>query len=287
MLLLVCNITFLLIVFTLFCYGGGGQYDVYNKIDASEFVFAGLEFTCRERFKPQKYTRLRYLDATGSLMEAEEVASFRQLIFLSLAHCKITQIKHVHFDFPNLLFLDLSHNNIEYVQRSIFDHLRSIREVKLSWNPSVDLFAALNQTLPSTLSDLDLSGNFIRIDTLENFLHHPNKNLKLLNISYASISTLVSFRNLPNLERFDISHNDVVSFPSDLYDGLGVLEEIYADNPKLCCPQLLSHNLKQCFATPDEISSCENLLRSNLYRISLWVFAITSIVGNFASLISR
>ena len=247
----------------------------------------GLEFTCREKFQPDEYKHLRYLNAAWSTMAAKSVSSFKSLIFLSLAHCKITEVQDVIFDFPDLLFLDLSYNNIQFIHKTFFDRLRTIKELHLAWNPSIDLLAAFNQSLPHTLSFLDLSGNNINKSTLTKFLQQSNKNVKMLNISYSSFSSLISFRKLPNLEKLDITNNAISFFPVDVYEGLDFLQEIYTDNSKLCCSQLLSHGLKQCFADADEISSCENLLRSNLYRISLWIFAVTSMVGNFSSLFSR
>nr|KAG5697927.1 hypothetical protein BaRGS_026865 [Batillaria attramentaria] len=48
-----------------------------------------------------------------------------------------------------------------------------------------------------------------------------------------------------------------------VFNGLDQLDEVYADNYKLCCPATLpaGFNLPQCRAPTDEISSCDALLR--------------------------
>nr|KAG5697924.1 hypothetical protein BaRGS_026862 [Batillaria attramentaria] len=67
------------------------------------------------------------------------------------------------------------------------------------------------------------------------------------------------------------------------------LENVYADNYKLCCPATLpaGFNLPQCRAPTDEISSCDALLRSDVYRVLLAVFAALAVIGNLSSFVYR
>ncbi|KAL8591716.1 hypothetical protein ACOMHN_061808 [Nucella lapillus] len=46
-------------------------------------------------------------------------------------------------------------------------------------------------------------------------------------------------------------------------------------------------DLTQCHAEQDLLASCEDLLRSDIYRIFLWIFASLSVIGNFGSFIGR
>jgi hypothetical protein len=46
-------------------------------------------------------------------------------------------------------------------------------------------------------------------------------------------------------------------------------------------------NIKNCHTKPDEIASCDDLLRSNSYRFALWLFSVLILTGNAGSLISR
>ncbi|XP_070198701.1 G-protein coupled receptor GRL101-like [Littorina saxatilis] len=88
----------------------------------------------------------------------------------------------------------------------------------------------------------------------------------------------------PNLQRLDLSYNMM-----HVYTGLHDLASIHASTFILCCGSLLPEhfNEKFCFAPQDEISSCDDLLRSNLYRVCLWIISIMSMVGNTCSLVFR
>ena len=78
-------------------------------------------------------------------------------------------------------------------------------------------------------------------------------------------------------------------FPNDIFRGLENLEVVYADNYNLCCQDLLpkEFNLAYCFAPSDEISSCQALLRSNVYRFSLIISCVLALFGNMCSLVYR
>ena len=81
----------------------------------------------------------------------------------------------------------------------------------------------------------------------------------------------------------------VVEIPPDVLRGMQALELVYADNPRLCCQDILpaGFNLKNCLAPADEISSCDDLLRSDLYRVVLTVFAVLALLGNLTSFVYR
>ena len=57
---------------------------------------------------------------------------------------------------------------------------------------------------------------------------------------------------------------------------------VYADNYKLCCPATLPlrFNPANCKVPSDEISSCQSLLRSNIYRAILSFFAVSAVAGS-------
>ena len=81
----------------------------------------------------------------------------------------------------------------------------------------------------------------------------------------------------------------LTSIPKSIVRGLDSLRRVLADNYKLCCPATLPVGamVSQCLAPTDEISSCNALLRSDLYRVSLAVFATLATVGNTLSFVLR
>ena len=70
--------------------------------------------------------------------------------------------------------------------------------------------------------------------------------------------------------------------------GLSSLQRVFADNYKVCCPANLPEGFVdiQCLAPSDEISSCDALLRLDLYRFSLVVFATLATIGHILSFVS-
>ena len=78
-------------------------------------------------------------------------------------------------------------------------------------------------------------------------------------------------------------------FPSGLLRILVSLKVVYADNCKLCCEAMLPEyfDLNNCHAEQDLLASCKDLLKSNVYRVFLLLFASLSAVGNVGSFVVR
>nr|KAG5691622.1 hypothetical protein BaRGS_023793 [Batillaria attramentaria] len=74
-----------------------------------------------------------------------------------------------------------------------------------------------------------------------------------------------------------------------MLSGTVSLQAVFSDNYKLCCPASLpaDFNLNNCQAPSDEISSCQSLLRADVYRVFLSVFAILSLTGNTGTFVFR
>ena len=97
------------------------------------------------------------------------------------------------------------------------------------------------------------------------------------------------FKPLPALTDIDLRGCPVTHFSGDLFYGLYKLHIIRADNYKLCCPRTLPLGFEKdfCFAPENEVSSCEDLLRSDTYRFFLWFVSLLAVVGNVGSFVFR
>ena len=67
-----------------------------------------------------------------------------------------------------------------------------------------------------------------------------------------------------------------------------MLEELYTDEFKLCC-SYYHPNLApvRCQAPIDELSSCDDLLAQNFFRVALWLLACLALIGNLGVVIFR
>ena len=114
--------------------------------------------------------------------------------------------------------------------------------------------------------------------------------LNTLNLSHCGVDRVLGdgFQALQQLRVLDLRGCPLTLFPRGVFDGLDDLQAVFADNYKLCCPATLPlrFNPANCKAPSDEISSCQSLLRSNLY-IFLSIFAVLAFVGNSISIFIR
>ena len=246
----------------------------------------GNTFFCTALFPAHFYPDLRYLEARGSNITPVDVTRNTLLIHLGLAFCGISAV-----DFPtlsNLKSLDLSDNELTTITTVHLIHFRQLKTLRLAGNPLATRGLFDGTAFPS-LNVLDVSRVAIRKITVSMMKVFPN--LLSVNLSNCNVETVSDggFRYLSKLRVLDLRGCPMLEFSSDIFQGLEALQRVYADNYKLCCPDTLpiDFNINNCLASSDHLSSCENLLRSNVYRILLAGFGTLSLLGNFASFIYR
>ena len=248
----------------------------------------GLAFVCTANFSASSYTDLRYLDASGSGMTPRDLTHNRLLIHLRLSGCRI----HTHstLELPNLRLLDLSLNELVHIDMHQLYSLKNLRVLVLSGNP----LSSITNTVPRdpgmmVLQTINLSGTSLSVYNGSALAGCPN--LKTLNMSWSTLTTISDegFRSTPLLENLDVRGSPLKDFPSDLLRGLVSLKVVHAHNYTLCCEAMLPEDfdVNKCYAEQDLLSSCENLLKSNVHRVFMWIVASLSVVGNVGSFVAR
>ena len=224
-------------------------------------------------------------------MQPADLASNTLLIYLNLARCQLTQTGRILF--PNLRTLDLSSNQLESVDVVDMNYFPKLVSLYLAANPITSLFGAMEQenadvTFPALLS-LDLS--FVKMRTIDPSTLRLFPNMQSLNLSHCHVHHVLGqgFRSMRSLQVLDATRCPLTSIPKSIFRGLGSLRRVFSDNYKVCCPATLPAGfvVNQCLAPSDEISSCDALLRSDLYRFALAVFATLATMGNVFSLVLR
>ena len=207
------------------------------------------------------------------------------LIYLNLAKCQLKQPGNTVL--PNLRTLDLGFNHLKSVSPDMLDYFPKLETLSLAGNPIVSLFDAKRQTVHELL-ELDVSSVEMK-DLNPSFLRFfPN--LQSLNLSNCLVHNVrgQGFQWLTSLQVLDVKGCPMTTIPRSVIRDLNSLRRIFADSYKLCCPATLPVGFEgQCLAPIDEISSCDALLRSDLYRLSLAVSATLATVGNVLSLVLR
>ena len=246
----------------------------------------GLSAFCGHPFNSTYLFDFRFLDARGSKVSPADLTGMHMLIDLSIASCELS---HVHLPrLANLLFLNLSHNRLTSIQSDQLQGASQLRVMSLANNPLVNLFESeFNTSLPS-VSRVDVSNvSVVQLDGRSFFVF---TSLRFLNLSNNGITKVNhGFEKLEKLQVLDIRGSPATVFPRDIFSGLLQLKQVYADNYKLCCPVTLpvDFNLHDCHSPVDEISSCDALLRSDVYRVVLAVLATLTLLGNSVSFVYR
>ena len=248
----------------------------------------GLAFVCTANFSASSYPALRYLDASGSGITPKDLTHNLFLIYLRLSDCRIDT--QPTLELPRLRHLDLSGNELVHIDMYHFYSLKNLRVLVLSGNP---LLAITNTESPEpgtmVLQTINFSGTLLRVYNGSALAGCPN--LKTLNISGSKLTTITDegFQSTPLLENLDVRDSPLKDFPTDLLRDLVSLKVVHADNYKLCCEAMLpeAFDLKKCYAEEDLLASCKDLLKSNVYRVFLWLFASLSVVGNVGSFVAR
>ena len=248
----------------------------------------GLAFVCRQSFNTTEHLDLRYLDASGSNVTSSHLAPLSFLIYLKMSWCGLNTWSNPYL--PNLQHLDLSPNHFNTFP-ILPSSVPNIRSIKLHDNPITRLFTSSHTITYSftTLRYLDLSNTDITF--LETFDLSSFPEIRILNLSQTELVEIggAGFSHLSNLQNLDLRSSKLLSFPRRIVKDLKELKYVQADSYKLCCKETLPEgfNIDNCHAPQDEVSSCEDLLRSPFYRVCLWAICFMSVLGNCGSLVFK
>ena len=248
----------------------------------------GHAFLCSRSFPAHLFAQLRYLDAGGSGMKPSDLDYNSYIVHLSLAQCSIGFLPVMTF--LNLLFLDVSSNNLTVFNITAFSRLVNLRTLSLAKNP-IDLIycdSSLAVQL-SALHTVDLSHSKLTVfdsKALSNMMY-----VQSLNLSCSTIHTIHpnGFRYTPRLTHLYLAGNPINTFSADLFKSLALLHTLSSETYKLCCREVLPDHteLITCSSPKDEISSCEDLLQSGMYRSFLWLISSLALLGNVFGLVVR
>ena len=245
----------------------------------------GLAFVCTANFSASSYPDLRYLDASGSGMTPSDLSDNHLLIHLRLSDCLLDTQPNLKL--PNLRHLNLSGNGIKHIDMQHFHSLNNLRVLALTGNPLLSITHTESPEPGMTvLETINLSGTCLSVYNGSALAGCPN--LKTLNMSWSTLTTISDegFRSTPLLENLDVRGSPLKDYPSDLLRGLVSLKVVHAHSYTLCCEAMLPEDfdVNKCYAEEDLLSSCENLLKSNVHRVFMWIVAALSLVGNVGSI---
>lgn len=200
---------------------------------------------------------LKLLDLNQNLLNWEPSESFpllERLDWIDLSENRMTHLSgNLLTNLGNITKLHLQNNLIESIDENAFERNTNLFELNLSYNRLSVIPGGLFSRLYE-LRSLDLSINPL-IDHLPLQLFHDQRLLKSLNLTGFSIS---------NINRYHFSRNRN-------------LTHLYFSRFKYC---LFAPQVRICHPSSDGVSSREHLLVYPILRVSVWIVALLTCLGN-------
>ncbi|KAL8615353.1 hypothetical protein ACOMHN_023073 [Nucella lapillus] len=250
---------------------------------------SGLAWHCTATLHLPLSPRVRFLDAHATQTSLVSLQNATMLVFLDLSDCELSNLSGAVV-LPNLRELRLMNNKLTFIELNSLALLSNLREISLSGNPL--LMSPNSQPVTDTslesVHSLDLS--LISTPRLHTLSLSSFINVQMLNFSNCRISTIFrGFRHFRKLGILDLRGNDLQLFPRDIFQNIFSLHTVFTDNFKLCCPQTLPQGFDptRCHGPDHALSSCENLLSSDVYRFVLALYACCTLLGNLTSFVYR
>ncbi|KAK7805751.1 hypothetical protein U0070_005684 [Myodes glareolus] len=223
------------------------------------------------------------------------------LFFLSMVSNQLEALpEHLCAQMPQLNWMDLANNEIKYLTNSTFLTCDSLTWRLPSGNgcdsrqkPPVLTLTMFYRFLPrnqigfvpdktfsslKNLGELDLSSN-----TITELPAHIFSDLHLLQKLNLSSNPLLyihqnQFGSLKQLQSLDLERIEIPNINTGMFQSMKNLSHIYLKAFRYC--SYVPH-VRICMPSTDGISSSEDLLANNILRVSVWVIAFITSVGNF------
>lgn len=186
------------------------------------------------RYTKRKYPRSKMQKLVDTLEDNKE-----EIYELNLSNIGTKYLSNRIYDYEYLKYLNLSHNKLSKLDDNNFSYLTELVYLNLSYNRLTYLpsdFGELNNLQELYLNNNNLSSlphtfftikSLIRLDlSHNNFTEIPIINNSLLHMSSEGDT---SINLLKNLQYFNMSHNKLTEFPSNLC-SLKKLEELNLSN---------------------------------------------------------
>nr|KAG5699128.1 hypothetical protein BaRGS_014427 [Batillaria attramentaria] len=267
--------------YTMTCDGYDDCGDMTDEMDCNDMGSSPVmtsSFMCRNQselvdksyrymFDPADHLHVRYLDLSGSFQPPLETLHYMGFLhFLNLSSCSLSSVALDSLIF--LRVLDLSFNN--------FTSLISLGDKPLLTHLNISSNPLLGQ-IDAAFCEFLVKSKTVFLQSLD---------LSKTGIEYIQDKV---FMNMSSILHLNIRGNEIPSVSRDMFSGLSKLKILETDDPRLCCPYffLYGDETMDCRTPIDELSSCNDLLRSDFFRAFLWTLSAMAISGNIGVLIYR
>ncbi|XP_026640613.1 relaxin receptor 2 [Microtus ochrogaster] len=243
-----------------------------------------LSHNCITALRPGIFKDLHQLswlildDNPISRVSQRSFTGLSSLFFLSMVSNQLEGLpERLCAQMPQLNWMDLANNEIKYLKNSTFLSCDSLTVLFL---PRNQIGFVPNKTFSSlkNLGELDLSSNMIT--ELPAHIFSDLHLLQKLNLSSNPLLYIHQnqFGSLKQLQSLDLERIEIPNINPGMFQSMKNLSHIYLKAFRYC--SYVPH-VRICMPSTDGISSSEDLLANNILRVSVWVIALITSVGNF------
>ena len=203
------------------------------------------------------------------------------LTHLNMSHCGISEFEYDVFKpMAKLKILDISYNKLRRLGPDLFSALSRLERLVFVGNLEPITFES---RAFAGLSGLHLELVGLHIDRIAKYAF-ATLNVTGLKIYYSQIDTLEDYA-------FGEFHSKAVYlnstklnyFKDGMFDGAEAVETFITDEFKFCCVRPISVREENCLPEKDDVSSCKDLIRVEVFRPFAWIISLLSIVANVSS----
>ncbi|CAH1802035.1 unnamed protein product [Owenia fusiformis] len=217
----------------------------------------------------------------GGSLKSTMFENLDSLKTLVLVNSDIHIVKSGAFSqLSNLQDLYLSGNNLTNIGPGKFQGLKNLRNLGICKNKApltvggFDLESLTCLNLHST----EISGGFLKSSMFRGL-----SSLKILDLEGCGIHTIdkKAFRTVPDVKTIHLRDNTLANtrYIPIMFNILANLREIESDHDEFCC---FSQKVPECKA--EFLSTCADLIKSDVLRYSFWAVGILIFIGNLTAL---
>ena len=207
--------------------------------------------------------------------------SLPHLTHLNMSYCGISELTHEFFDsMIKLKSLDISYNKLRRLTSELFSGLSALQSLRFVGNLELIIFES---RAFDGLSRLHIELVGLHIERIAEYAF-ATLNVTGLNIYESQIDTLDdnAFGELYSKAIY-LNSSKLNYFQEGMFDGVQDVETLKTDEFKFCCVRPITVREENCFPGKGDVSSCEDLIRTEVLRPLAWVIGLITIISNLSS----
>ena len=258
------------------------NHNSLERLNSSTFGGLISLFSLYMDFNPVSYFEKGAIQSLSNLYELSMdknnidqsvlIDPLETLNYISLNYNPISTLRAFHFDgFNNLMYLSLAQCKIETIEENALANMRTLQMIFLGYNKISSLKNGVFRNL-SKLLEINLSSNVI--SSIEAQVFQPMQAIETINIDHNLISTIPIglFSNLTHLVHIKLSYNKIKVLKTGTFNSLKRLTELQLNENEIINIEIDAfQGLDSLFnldLSDNKLRSIENYYFTGLFKLN-------------------